>query len=117
MIVQLIIIIIIIIIIIVIIIIVVVVIIIIIIKQQTGHAGTNKNIARKLPGMRQFEEREEDGKNNIKIHSGKMCGRNSVLGIATGFQLHGLGFETPVGRGACPTRPDRPPMRTQTPVR
>lgn len=65
--------------------------------------------------MRQLEDREEDGKNNIKIHTGKMCGRNSVLGIATSYRLYSLVFETPVGRGACPTRPDWPMMRTQTP--
>jgi len=67
--------------------------------------------------MRQLEDREEDGENYIKIHTGKMYGRDSVLGIATSFRLHGLGFETPVGRGACSTRPDRPLMRTQTPAR
>ena len=61
-----------------------------------------------------MEDREEDGKSNIKIHTGKMCGRDSVLGIATSYRLHGLGFEPPVGRGACPTRPDRSLMRTQT---
>jgi hypothetical protein len=103
-----------------IIIIIIIIIVIIIIKlwsiQQIGHAGTTKNIARKLPRMRQFKDRE-DGKNNIKIHIRKMCGRDSVLGIATSFQLQGVGFETPVERGACPTRPDRPLMRTQTPVR
>jgi hypothetical protein len=90
--------------------------IIIIIKlwriQRTAHSGTHK---WKLPRMRQLEDREEDGKNNIKIHTGKMCGRDSVLGIATSYRLHGLVFETPMGREACPTRQDRPMMRTQTP--
>jgi hypothetical protein len=67
--------------------------------------------------MRQLEDREEDGKNNIKIHAGKMCGRDSVLGIATSYRLHALGFETPVGKAVCPTCLDRPLTRTHTPVR
>ena len=67
--------------------------------------------------MRQLEDREEDGKNNFKIHPGKMCDRDSVLGIATSYRLHALGFETPVGRGVCPTRLDRRLTRTHTPVR
>ena len=44
--------------------------------------------------MRQLEDREEDGENYIKIHTGKMYGRDSVLGIATRRRLDGSGIES-----------------------